>query len=189
MENEPTTKTPIPTRSRFRNFALCTLIFAFSTYLSCREFIASKPPFLSMDYFSVIQSCIFLFFMHVFSIGRSQPLYYQGVMRLSCQTNFLVAAEGQRPEAAPSSLPSLWLFPLYLRVLVAISQLCKTNPISAKPKPTQLLVRPVIPTEGTLPACRSGGICFNTLAASQIAYLAQFARKSCPVLCKTNPIS
>jgi len=30
MENEATTKTPIPTRSGFRNFALCTLIFAFS---------------------------------------------------------------------------------------------------------------------------------------------------------------
>jgi len=28
------------------------------------------------------------------------------------------------------SLPSLWLFPLCLRVLVAISQLCKTKPIS-----------------------------------------------------------
>ena len=61
MENEATTKTPIPTRSGFRNFALCTclhpdplgLIFAFSTYLSCHEFIASDPPFLSMDYFSV----------------------------------------------------------------------------------------------------------------------------------------
>jgi len=61
MENEPTTKTPIPTTSGFRNFAFCTclhpdplgLIFAFSTYLSCREFIATEPPFLSMDYFSV----------------------------------------------------------------------------------------------------------------------------------------
>ena len=61
MENEATTKTPIPTKSGFRNFALCTclhpdplgLIFAFSTYLSCHEFIASDPPFLSMDYFSV----------------------------------------------------------------------------------------------------------------------------------------
>jgi len=30
MENKATTKTPIPTRSGFRNFALCTLIFAFS---------------------------------------------------------------------------------------------------------------------------------------------------------------
>ena len=40
--------------------------------------------------------------MHVFSIGRSQPLYYQCVMRLFCQTNFSVAAE--RSEAAPSSL-------------------------------------------------------------------------------------
>jgi len=30
MENEATTKTPIPTRSGFRNFAVCTLIFAFS---------------------------------------------------------------------------------------------------------------------------------------------------------------
>jgi hypothetical protein len=64
MENEATTKTPIPTRSGFRNFALCTclhpdplgLIFAFSTYLSCHEFIASDPPFLSMDYFSVFSA-------------------------------------------------------------------------------------------------------------------------------------
>ena len=66
MENEATTKTPIPTRSGFRNFALCTclhpdplgLIFAFSTYLSCHEFIASDPPFLSMDYFSVAISFV-----------------------------------------------------------------------------------------------------------------------------------
>ena len=64
MENEATTKTPIPTRSGFRNFPLCTclhphplgLIFAFSTYLSCHEFIASDPPFLSMDYFSVFSA-------------------------------------------------------------------------------------------------------------------------------------
>ena len=64
MENEATTKTPIPTRSGFRNFALCTclhpdplgLIFAFSTYLSCHEFIATEPPFLSMDYFSVFSA-------------------------------------------------------------------------------------------------------------------------------------
>jgi len=56
MENEATIKTPIPTRSGFRNFALCTLIFAFSTYLSCHEFIATEPPFLSMDYFSVFSA-------------------------------------------------------------------------------------------------------------------------------------
>jgi hypothetical protein len=56
MENEPTTKTPIPATSGFRNFALCTLIFAFSTYLSCHEFIATEPPFLSMDYFSVFSA-------------------------------------------------------------------------------------------------------------------------------------
>jgi hypothetical protein len=49
-------------------------------------------------------------------------------------------------------------------------------------------VHPVIPTEGTLPACRSGGIYFNTLAISQNAYLAQLAKESWPVLCKTNPI-
>jgi len=56
MENEATTKMPIPTRPGFRNFALCTLIFAFSTYLSCHEFIATEPPFLSMDYFSVFSA-------------------------------------------------------------------------------------------------------------------------------------
>jgi len=56
MENEATAKTPIPTRSGFSNFALCTLIFAFSTYLSCHEFIATEPPFLSMDYFSVFSA-------------------------------------------------------------------------------------------------------------------------------------
>jgi len=33
MENEATTKTPIPTRPGFHNFALCTLVFAFSTSL------------------------------------------------------------------------------------------------------------------------------------------------------------
>ena len=46
---------------------------------------------------SVIQSCIFLFFMHVFSIGRSQHLYFQGVMRLFDWPNFLVAAKGRSP--------------------------------------------------------------------------------------------
>jgi len=64
MENEATAETPIPTRSGFSNFALCTclhpdpfgLIFAFSTYLSCHEFIATEPPFLSMDYFSVFSA-------------------------------------------------------------------------------------------------------------------------------------
>ena len=91
MENEATAKTPIPTRSGFSNFALCTLIFAFSTYLSCHEFIASEPPFLSRT----ISLC---------------------------------------------SLPSLWLFPWCLRVSVAISQLCKTNPILLRSKPTQPLM-------------------------------------------------
>jgi len=64
MENKATAKTPIPTMSGFRNFALCTclhpdplgLIFAFSTYLSCHEFIATEPPFLPMDYFSVFSA-------------------------------------------------------------------------------------------------------------------------------------
>ena len=56
MENKATIKTPIPTTSEFRNFPLCTLIFAFSTYLSCHEFIATEPPFLSMDYFSVFSA-------------------------------------------------------------------------------------------------------------------------------------
>jgi len=56
MENEATTKTPIPTRSGFRNVALCTSILAFSTYLSCHEFIATEPAFLSMDYFSVFSA-------------------------------------------------------------------------------------------------------------------------------------
>jgi hypothetical protein len=56
MENKTTTKTPIPTTSGFLNFAFCTLIFAFSTYLSCHEFIATEPPFLSMDYFSVFSA-------------------------------------------------------------------------------------------------------------------------------------
>ena len=53
MENKPTIKTPVPTTSVFRNSGFCILIFAFSTYLSCHEFIATEPPFLSMDYFSV----------------------------------------------------------------------------------------------------------------------------------------
>ena len=56
MENEATTKTPIPPRSGFRNFAFCTLTFAFSTYLSCHEFIATESPFLPMDYFSVFSA-------------------------------------------------------------------------------------------------------------------------------------
>jgi len=58
MENEPTTKTPIQTAPGFRNFALCTLIFAFSTYLSCHEFIATEPPSLSMHYFSAFSVAI-----------------------------------------------------------------------------------------------------------------------------------
>jgi len=56
MENEATTKTPIPTRPGFHNFALCTLIFAFSTYLSCHKFVATEPPFLPMNYFSVFSA-------------------------------------------------------------------------------------------------------------------------------------
>jgi len=56
MENEATTKTPIPPTSGFRNFPLCTLILAFSTYLSYHEFISSEPPFLPMDYFSVFSA-------------------------------------------------------------------------------------------------------------------------------------
>ena len=54
MENEATTKTPHPDELGIPQ--LCTLIFAFSTYLSCHEFIATEPPFLSMDYFSVFSA-------------------------------------------------------------------------------------------------------------------------------------
>jgi hypothetical protein len=43
------------------------------------------------------------------------------------------------------------------------SKQTQSNPIFLRPKPTQPPVHPVIPTEGTLPVCRSGGICFNTL--------------------------
>jgi len=39
MENEATTKTPIPTRSGFRNFALCTLTFALPNPLSVCLFV------------------------------------------------------------------------------------------------------------------------------------------------------
>jgi hypothetical protein len=39
MENEATTKTPIPTTSGFRNFALCTLIFALPNSLSVCLFV------------------------------------------------------------------------------------------------------------------------------------------------------
>jgi hypothetical protein len=47
MENKATTKTPIPTRSGFRNFALCTLIFAFSqaALYTCRDFSTNRPLF------------------------------------------------------------------------------------------------------------------------------------------------
>jgi len=68
------------------------------------------------------------------------------------------------------------------------SKQTQSNPIFLRPKPPQPPVHPVIPTEGTLPACRSGGICFNTLAASQRACMAHFTKQSCPVLCKTKPI-
>ena len=39
MENEPTTKTPIPPRSGFRNFVFCTLIFALANPLSVCLFV------------------------------------------------------------------------------------------------------------------------------------------------------
>jgi hypothetical protein len=56
MENEATTKTPIPTRPGFRNFALCTLIFAFSislpstlveTPLQIAPFFAKQSQFVA----------------------------------------------------------------------------------------------------------------------------------------------
>ena len=68
------------------------------------------------------------------------------------------------------------------------SKQTQSNPIFLRPKPPQPPVHAVIPTEGTLPACRSGGIYFNTVAFSETAYLPQFPKESCPVLCKTNPI-
>ncbi len=68
------------------------------------------------------------------------------------------------------------------------SKQTQSNPIFATTKPMQPSLNPVIPTEGTRPACRSGGIYFNTPAISQSTYLAQFAKESSPVLCKTNPI-
>jgi hypothetical protein len=86
MENEPTTKTPIPTSSRFRNSPIYTclhpdplgLAFAFSTYLSCHEFIATEPPFLSMDYFSVFSP---------FSVAISFVLRGFVPMSQLCKTN------------------------------------------------------------------------------------------------------
>jgi len=48
MENEPTTKTPIPARSGFRNFALCTLIFAFS--ISLPSTLVETPLQISLFY-------------------------------------------------------------------------------------------------------------------------------------------
>jgi hypothetical protein len=41
MENEPTTKTPIPPRPGFRNFAFCILIFALPNPLSICLFVPS----------------------------------------------------------------------------------------------------------------------------------------------------
>jgi hypothetical protein len=68
------------------------------------------------------------------------------------------------------------------------SKQTQSNPVFLRPKPTQPPVRAVIPTEGTLPVCPSGGICFNILSASQTAYSTQSTKESWPVLCKTNPI-
>jgi len=90
----------------------------------------------------------------------------------------------------PCALMPLCLVPFSpscLRAFVAISQLHKTKPISITTKPTQPRVHPVIPTEA--PQGQSGGIYFNTATTSETAYLAQFTKKSWPVLCKTNPIS
>jgi hypothetical protein len=100
MENEATTKTPIPTRSGFRNFALCTclhpdplgLIFASSTYLSCHEFIATEPPFLSMDYFSVFSAfSVAISFVPPWlcgyeSIMQNKPNVKMGKMTISIAT-------------------------------------------------------------------------------------------------------
>jgi hypothetical protein len=52
MENEATTKTPTPTRSAFRSFALCTLIFAFS--IRRRSTTVETP--LQISLFSAKQS-------------------------------------------------------------------------------------------------------------------------------------
>jgi hypothetical protein len=99
MENKATIKTAIPTPSGFRNFALCTLIFAFSTYLSCHEFIVTEPPFLSMDYFSVfsafsvaisfVPSCL----SGYKSIMQNKPNFKMGNINISTVTTKAYAKE------------------------------------------------------------------------------------------------
>jgi len=100
MENEATTKTPIPARPGFHNSAFfCTLTFAFSTYLSCHEFIATEPPFLSMDYFSVfsafsvavsfVPSCL----SGYKSIMQNKPNFKMGNINISTATTKAYANE------------------------------------------------------------------------------------------------
>jgi len=60
--------------------------------------------------------------------------------------------------------------------------------IGSAPGPTQPFVHLVIPTEGTLPASRSGGIRLNPLATSPPPHPAQIAKEFGPQLRKTNPI-
>ena len=131
--------------------------------LTCSVFYLLSPVFCLLSSVSCLLPPVFCLLSSVFCLPSSVSCLLSSVF---CPT---------RP-----SCPACHAF---------MSQLCKTNPILSSPKSMQPPVHPVIPTEGTLLVCRSGGICFNTLAASQIAYLTHFTKKSCPVLCKTNPIS
>jgi len=58
MENEATTKTPIPARSGFRNFAFCTLHFDFPTAnLPIQSIQPQAPPDLLYPFIPSCPSC------------------------------------------------------------------------------------------------------------------------------------
>jgi len=78
------------------------------------------------------------------------------------------------------SLPSLWLFPSCLCALVAMSQLCKTKPISSTPKPMQ----PPLP-ERVTPILRSASPPKNKPKQSQSS---NAIRNTQYAIRNTNPI-
>ena len=98
MENKATTKTPISTRSGFHNFAICTLIFAFSISLPST---LVEPPLQISPFFRKTNPILI-------RTKPMQPSLPQGFMQINhpCRTRENKPNQTQFPRPRPNPRPS-----------------------------------------------------------------------------------
>jgi hypothetical protein len=134
MENKPTIKTSFPAASPLPIFAFCSLIFGFSSQPTAPSPTITWPPVFPVPVVDPPPGGIPRYPGPLLSLRPLSSVCPGVALR---QAGCLLP----KPPILPRVLLSVVLLsPSRLSVFVAMIQLCKTKPISSRPKPSQLLI-------------------------------------------------